>query len=46
MKSTIVPKNTVLRPTSKKTELKTPIKMSKVASKRLAANHNETLLVR
>jgi hypothetical protein len=35
----------LLRPTNKKIELKAPIKVTKVCSPRLAANHNETLLI-
>ena len=32
-------------PASKKVELKTPVKMSKVISPKLASNHNETLIL-
>jgi hypothetical protein len=45
MKSTNAPKNPVLSAAKKKIELKTPT-VSKVAKPRLAANHNETLVLR
>jgi len=46
MKPTIAPKNAVLSTTSKKIDLKAPIKVTKVCSPRLACNHNETLLIK
>jgi len=46
MKTSKTSPNSALQPTSKKIELKAPVKVSKVNMKRLAGNHNETLLIK
>lgn len=46
MKSTTAPKKAVLSAARKKIDLKAPTKVNKVVMPRLAANHNEILVMR